>query len=63
MEEKNLTKKEKNAYLFIAGIFMSLAGLFIGFGIGFLTRNLPGGVFLGLGLGFVAFSLSIFLRK
>jgi F0F1-type ATP synthase assembly protein I len=63
MDEKNTTKKEKNAYLFIAGIFLSLAGLFIGFGIGFLTNNVPGGVFIGLGLGFIAFSMTIFLRK
>lgn len=56
-------KREKNAYLFVAGIFMSLAGLFVGFGIGFLTDNIPGGVFLGLGLGFIAFSTSIFMRK
>ena len=63
MDEKNLTKKERNAYLFVAGIFMSLAGLFIGFGIGFLTNNIPGGVFLGLGLGFIAFSMAIFLKK
>ena len=56
-------KREKNAYLFVAGIFMSLAGLFVGFGIGFLTDNIPGGVFLGLGLGVIAFSTSIFMRK
>jgi ABC-type antimicrobial peptide transport system permease subunit len=63
MDEKSTTKKEKNAYLFIAGIFLSLAGLFIGFGVGFLTNNVPGGVFLGLGLGFMAFSAAIFLKK
>jgi hypothetical protein len=63
MDEKNITKKERNAYLFIAGIFLSLAGLFIGFGIGFLTNNIPGGVFIGLGLGYIAFSMTIFLKK
>ena len=56
-------KKGRNGYLFVAGIFMSLAGLFIGFGVGFLTNNIPGGVFLGLGFGFIAFSMSIFLKK
>jgi len=63
MDEKNTTKKERNAFLFIAGIFLSLAGLFIGFGIGFLANNIPGGALIGLGLGFTAFSMTIFLRK
>ena len=39
------------------------AGLFLGFGVGFLINNLPSGMFLGLGAGFFAFTVSLFFEK
>jgi len=63
MEEKGITKKERNTYLFIVATFWGLAGLFIGFGLGFLAGNIPGGIFVGLGLGFIGFGIALYPRK
>jgi hypothetical protein len=41
-----------------AGFFIP-AGLFIGFGIGFLINNVPFGIFGGLGLGFLLCGLAL----
>ncbi len=56
-------KIEKGINAFLAGMFISLAGLFVGFGLGFIANNVLAGVFLGLGLSFVGFSISFFLKK
>jgi len=45
-----------------AGIFIP-AGLFIGFGAGFLFDNVPAGMFGGLGLGFLLFGLVMVFKK
>jgi hypothetical protein len=45
-----------------AGIFIP-AGLFIGFGAGFLFGNVPAGMFLGLGLGFLLFGIAALSMK
>jgi len=39
------------------------AGLFIGFGIGFLTNNLVAWMFIGLGIGFLTMFIALLLRK
>jgi hypothetical protein len=44
-----------------AGIFIP-AGLFIGFGAGFLMNNVPAGMFLGLGLGFLLFGIAALIK-
>jgi hypothetical protein len=54
MEEQ---KKENGAGLFIP------AGLFLGFGLGFVFDNLPAGMFGGLGVGFFLFALFTVLKK
>jgi len=52
------TKKEKsNAALFIP------AGLFLGFGLGFVFNNIPAGMFGGLGVGFFLFAIARVLGK
>jgi hypothetical protein len=53
-------KREKDRWG-IAGIFIP-AGLFIGFGAGFLMNNVPAGMFLGLGLGFLLFGITALMR-
>jgi len=59
MEEQKIEKKsEKN----IGALFIP-AGLFIGFGVGFLIDSLPAGIFLGLGAGFAVFAISLFFKK
>jgi hypothetical protein len=40
----------------MGGLFIP-AGLFLGFGFGFLIENVVAGMFLGLGLGFAAFAI------
>lgn len=47
-----MDKKRKSA----AGLFIP-AGLFIGFGIGFILNNVPAGMFIGLGAGFLLFAV------
>lgn len=48
-------EKKKNG----GGVFFIPAGIFLGFGAGFLMNNLPAGIFIGLGIGFFAFAVSI----
>lgn len=55
MAEKQ--KKGDSGALFIP------AGLFVGFGIGFLTGNLPAWLFIGLGAGFVGFAIATLAKK
>lgn len=55
-QEKKKTGKD-NAGLFIP------AGLFLGFGYGFLIDNVAAGIFGGLGLGFLAFALVSVFKK
>lgn len=45
-----------------AGIFIP-AGLFIGFGAGFIFDNIPAGMFMGLGLGFLLFGIAMMVKK
>jgi predicted histidine transporter YuiF (NhaC family) len=52
-------KKDKK----VKGALFILAGLFIGFGIGFALNNIPAWMFVGLGVGFAAFAISIFFEK
>jgi hypothetical protein len=51
MPKEKVYDRKKDAGLFIP------AGLFIGFGIGFLIDNIPAGIFVGLGLGFLLYAL------
>lgn len=46
-----------------AGALFIPAGLFLGFGVGFLTNNLVAWMFAGLGAGFLAFALTLLLKK
>lgn len=62
MDEQNLDKNIKRAEKGAGGIFIP-AGLFLGFGIGFLTDNLVAWMFIGLGVGFAAFAISLFVKK
>lgn len=39
------------------------AGIFLGFGIGFIIDNVPAGFFIGMGIGFVAFAITILMKK
>lgn len=50
-------KTQKNGALFIP------AGIFIGFGVGFLINNVPAGMFLGMGLGFLGFAITLIMKK
>jgi len=56
MAEKQ-NKKNDSGALFIP------AGLFVGFGIGFLSGNLPAWLFIGLGAGFVGFAIASLIKK
>jgi hypothetical protein len=55
--EKRREERRKSGALFIP------AGLFIGFGLGFLTGSVPAGMFLGLGAGFLLFAFVSITRK
>jgi len=55
-EEKRKDDKNMGA-LFIP------AGILLGFGIGFLTDNLPAWMFIGLGAGFLGFALTYVFKK
>ena len=46
-----------------AGALFIPAGLFLGFGVGFLINNLAAGMFLGLGLGFLGFAITVLIKK
>ena len=51
--------KEKND---AAGLFIP-AGLFIGFGLGFIINNVPAGMFVGLGIGFLLLAIAKTMKK
>jgi len=51
-------KNDKGA----AGLFIP-AGLFIGFGLGFVFDNIPAGIFGGLGVGFLLFAITVVFKK
>lgn len=55
-----MAKKEKKSDY--AGLFIP-AGLFIGFGLGFVFDNVPAGMFGGLGLGFLLFAIVKIFKK
>ena len=59
MAKKEVREDKKKS---IGALFIP-AGLFIGFGIGFLVDNVPAGMFLGLGAGFAAFAISLLFKK
>jgi hypothetical protein len=46
-----------------AGALFIPAGLFLGFGVGFLINNVPAGMFVGLGLGFLGFVITVVLKR
>lgn len=50
-----MTEKKEKAP---AGALFIPAGIFLGFGVGFLINNVAAGFFLGFGLGFVAFAIT-----
>ena len=52
MPARDRKNKEDSAGLFIP------AGLFLGFGLGFVYGNIPAGIFLGLGAGFTMFAVA-----
>lgn len=54
-----MPKEKKND---AAGLFIP-AGLFIGFGLGFVFNNVPAGIFGGLGIGFLLFALAKMFKK
>jgi len=39
------------------------AGIFLGFGLGFLLNNIPAWMFIGFGVGFVGFAIASVLKK
>lgn len=53
-------KESKNKH---KGAIFIPAGLFLGFGVGFLLDNLPGWMFMGMGVGFAAYTISLFFEK
>ncbi len=59
LTEQKTTEEKKSG---MGGLFIP-AGLFIGFGIGFLVNNIPAGMFIGLGAGFAAFAVTFFIKK
>jgi hypothetical protein len=60
MEEQKINREKNKAGR--GGLFIP-AGLFLGFGIGFLLNNVLAGMFIGLGVGFAAFAVSLFFKK
>lgn len=56
-DKKTKDKKDGSGALFIP------AGLFLGFGVGFLINNIPAGMFIGLGLGFLGFVITLVVKK
>lgn len=59
MPEKKKEKDDRRG----AGALFIPAGLFLGFGVGFLTNNLVAWMFTGLGLGFAAFAATLLIKK
>lgn len=53
---------KKNEKAEAGGLFIP-AGLFLGFGAGFIFNNIPAGIFGGLGLGFFLFALTVIFKK
>jgi len=62
MEEQKIEEKKEKEKSGRGGLFIP-AGLFLGFGIGFLVNNVAAGMFIGLGVGFAAFGISLFIKK
>lgn len=56
-QEKGNKKKNELAGLFIP------AGLFLGFGFGFLFNNIPAYMFIGFGVGFLLFAITMVMKK
>jgi len=54
---EEIKKDKSNAALFIP------AGLFLGFGLGFVFNNIPAGMFGGLGVGFFLFAVARILGR
>jgi hypothetical protein len=59
---KKNKKEEKCDCKSKGGLFIP-AGLFVGFGVGFLMNNLVPWMFIGLGAGFLGFALVALLCK
>ena len=60
MADKNQSKKDDRWAR--GGLFIP-AGLFLGFGIGFLVDDMAAGMFVGLGIGFFAFgAVAVLIR-
>jgi len=57
MPEEKIKDDKNMGALFIP------AGILIGFGIGFLTGNLPAWMFIGLGAGFLGFAITYIFKK
>lgn len=55
--------QKKKDYRRGAGSLFIPAGLFLGFGVGFLINNIPAGMFVGLGLGFLGFVLTVVFKE
>ena len=53
-------KKKKDKH---GGAIFIPAGLFLGFGIGFLIDNIPAGTFLGFGIGFLLYAFVEVFKK
>lgn len=51
-------KKMKNP-----GALFIPAGLFLGFGAGFMYDNIPAGMFIGFGAGFFLYALTMVFKK
>ena len=45
------------------GALLIPAGIFLGFGVGFLTGNIPAWLFIGFGAGFVGFAITTIAKK
>jgi F0F1-type ATP synthase assembly protein I len=62
MADKNVKEEKKGDSKQAAALFIP-AGLFLGFGIGFLIDNVPAGMFIGFGVGFTLFALVLVFKK
>ena len=54
--------REKKQGKDAGGLFIP-AGLFLGFGLGFIFNNIPAGIFGGLGAGFFLFAVVTVFKK
>jgi hypothetical protein len=57
--KKMVSKKDNRG---ASGLFIP-AGLFVGFGLGFVFNNIPAGMFIGLGMGFFLFAITMVMKK